>query len=318
MAQQTFEEARKTLVDLLTNLSFVKVVSVQKGANGIYTGEASNVFKKELVFFDKFGRSRTNLTVGPITLVQAALGLDHPSSIPSVGEILVGTSVPNTRKSHLSGVLRGWSSDAKPLYELLRILQFGTRKSEFENRSLLIQQGAIVGGLQKFRDEIYMLARIVLWKNVRPLQVLASTQETTLSLKVPATDVELLASKSTFISMPAKTFVEIISVKLSSPDILETFFEGVVLKEEPVQQPVQQPVYCAHTFVDQGPKQVCSLCKLEVFRPVSPESSRPAPQEMPAPFLSAPAAPAASYSPSKEYVAGYNPTSPTYSLESFD
>lgn len=36
-----------------------------------------------------------------MTLVQAPLGLDHPSSVPTIGELLVGTAVQNTRKSHL-------------------------------------------------------------------------------------------------------------------------------------------------------------------------------------------------------------------------
>ena len=321
MAQQTFEDARKTLVDLLTNLSFVKVVSVQKGPTGIYTGEASNLFKKELVFFDKFGRSRTHLTVGPITLVQAALGFDHPSSIPSVGEILVGTSVPNTRKSHLSGVLRGWSSDAKPLCELLRILQYGTKKSEFDNRSLLLQQAAIVGGLRTYRDEIYMLARLVLWKNVRPLQVLYSVQDPSVSLQVPATEIELLATKSTFISVPARTFVEIVSVKLSCPDILDQFLEGLKLPEVPPPAPLAPNPYCAHVFRQNGSKNICTLCSLECFRPVSPEMSpRPVREETYAPPEAPPEAAeeAQAYSPTKEYTAGYNPTSPTYSLESFE
>lgn len=264
MAQQTYDDARKTLTDLLSNLSFVKVVSIQKNAAGAYTGEASDLFKKEMVFFDKFGRSRMNLTIGPITLVQAALGFDHPSSMPSVGEILVGTSVGNTRKSHLTSVLRGWSSDAKPLFELLRILKFGTKKSEFDNRSLLIQQGAIVGGYQQYRDEIYMLARLILWKNVRPVQLLTSLQDPAIQLKVPATEVELMSAKSTYLSVPARTFVEIVSIKLSAPEILDAYLEGLVL-------PVN-PLTCVHTFVTAESKDICSVCKLERFRPKSPDA----------------------------------------------
>lgn len=79
------------------------------------------------VFFDKFGRCKGPLKMGPITLVQAPLGPDHPSSIPSVGELLIGSAVPNTRKSHLQYVLRGWCSSAQPLWELLRMIKYGTR-----------------------------------------------------------------------------------------------------------------------------------------------------------------------------------------------
>jgi hypothetical protein len=328
MAQQTYDDARKTLTDLLSNLSFVKVVSLQKNAAGAYTGEASDLFKKEMVFFDKFGRSRMNLTIGPITLVQAALGFDHPSSVPSVGEILVGTSVPNTRKSHLTGVLRGWSSDAKPLYELLRILKFGTKKSEFDNRSLLIQQGAIVGGHQKYRDEIYMLARMVLWKNVRPVQVLTSLQDPLITLREPASEPEVLSAKSTYLSVPARTFVEIVSIKLSAPEILDAYLSGLHL-------PVN-PMTCVHTFVSSEDREVCSTCKTERFRPKSPEvagaplhniytASKEAPKEAysprAAPIRIPPETTPVAYNPtSPGGIANpsYNPTSPTYSLESFD
>jgi hypothetical protein len=57
--------------------------------------------KPKTVFFDKFGRCKGPLKLGPITLVQAPLGADHPSSVPSVGELLIGSAVPNARKSHL-------------------------------------------------------------------------------------------------------------------------------------------------------------------------------------------------------------------------
>lgn len=313
MAQQTYDDARKTLTDLLSNLSFVKVVSIQKNAAGAYTGEASDLFKKEMVFFDKFGRSRTNLTIGPVTLVQAALGFDHPSSMPSVGEILVGTSVGNLRKSHLTSVLRGWSSDAKPLYELLRILKFGTRKSEFDNRSLLIQQGAIVGGYQHYRDEIYMLARLILWKNVRPVQILTSLQDPAIRLKEPATEAEVLSAKATYLSVPARTFVEIVSIKLSAPEILDAYLDGLVL-------PVN-PLTCVHTFVTEGDKDRCSVCKTERFRPKSPEIYAEAakPQMPPVPEAYSPRfAPIRVPNPTSPSTTPYNPTSPTYSLESFD
>ena len=66
-------------------------------------------------FFDKFSRFKGPLQFGPLTIVQAPLGPDHATSVPGVGEMLVGTPIANARKSHLKYVLRGWCSNAKPL-----------------------------------------------------------------------------------------------------------------------------------------------------------------------------------------------------------
>ena len=88
---------------------FVRVIDVRPNA-AHYMGEALEVPmghqdkdhpKTKTVFFDKFGRFKGPFKLGPITLVQAPLGADHPTSVPSVGELLIGSAVPNTRKSHL-------------------------------------------------------------------------------------------------------------------------------------------------------------------------------------------------------------------------
>lgn len=217
-----FDVARTNLCELLTNLSFVKVVAIQKNGTA-YTGEAVELFPpKRLAFFDKFGRTRGFLSVGPMTLTQAPMGFDHPSSVPSVGEVLVGTLVPNARKSHLSMVLRGWSSDAKCLSELYRLVKFGTKKSELENRSLLLQPAGFLPEFRPYKHEVYMVARMILWSNLRPLQVLASKQG--LVLKKPATEAEL--DVETYISIPALQFAQLVSIKLEDPEVLETFMEA--------------------------------------------------------------------------------------------
>lgn len=251
-AANTFDTARRNLDELMSGLTFLKVVCVQRtgtGAGASYTGEAVEVLgngqQKRLAFFDKFGRNRSFLTLGPITLSQAAMGFDHASSVPSVGEILVGTLVANTRKSHLAHVLRGWSSDAKPLQELARILRHGTKRSEFENRDILMQPAGLLPSTSShiscYRDEIYMLARVVLWGNLRPLQVLASVQDPLIELKVPASEAEKLAAKTVKISQAAKAFVETITVKLSCSDIMEAFDAGVTYKPEPPKFALENP-----------------------------------------------------------------------------
>lgn len=301
MEAATFRAAREALSELLGNLSFVKVVSIQKNGTS-YTGEAVEIFgSKRIAFFDKFGRTRGFLSVGPVTLTQAPFGLDHPSSIPSVGEVLVGTLVPNARKSHLSVVLRGWSSDAKPLSELYRIVKFGTKKSEFESRTLLLQPAAFVEQMKMYRDELYMLARIVLWKNLRPCQVLASTQGST--LKVPATEAEVLSAKSTFLSLPAQQFVELMSIKLADPTIMETFHDGLVPQVPQAATPLPAVYATISSAVPTSP----------VYNPTSPVYNPTSPVYAPYSPKSPAYCPTSPKSPKSP---AYCPTSPTESHKS--
>lgn len=242
-AVPSFEDARKSLDELLSNLTFLKVVAVQKN-NGSFTGEAVELGNsKRMAFFDKFGRARSFLSVGPLTLTQAPLGFDHATAVPGVGDIIVGVLVQNVRKSHLSHVLRGWSSDAKPLFELARMVRFGTKKSEFENRTLLLQPAGLLPLCAKYRDEIYCVARIVLWRNLRPLQVLASIQNADeFKLKEPASDAETTGARALKISVYASEFVELVAVKLASPDIIDVFADGFVPQEKKPPAPIERPV----------------------------------------------------------------------------
>jgi hypothetical protein len=199
-----------------------------------------------MAFFDKLTRARSYLTVGPITLTQAPMGYDHPSSVPTVGEILVGVLVPNTRKSfHLTHVLRGWSTDAKPLQELHRMLKYGTKKSEFQVRELLLQPAGILSrspeSIRMYRDDIYMIARIILWGNMRPLQVWANVEdEKKYKLDVEPTEAELLAASNLRISMSAMDFIETLSIKLNSDSLIDAFKKGLTIVEAPVEQPGQK------------------------------------------------------------------------------
>ena len=253
-ASTTFPIARKQIVDVLQSLSFVKVVSVQASPRGIYHGEAIEVQfrnskeKPKLVFFDKLGRSRNLLKIGPIQLAQAPLGLEHPSSVPTVGDFLVGSLVPNSRKSHLEFVLRGWSSDAKPLYELLRLLKFGTKMSEFEARTLLVQSSANLmqasEDIRKTRDDIYTMARIILWSSLRFLQV-KSHLETKLELKEVPSEVELLQATNLRLSLSAAEYIDTIVGKFSDDTVLDKFLEGFQVPEQvfPVKTEEEGPAF---------------------------------------------------------------------------
>lgn len=291
-AAPSFQEARKALVGILDNLSFVKVVSVQPARGGpagpaaasnalasSYNGEAVELSfrdakeRPKLVFFDKFGRARTLLKVGPITLAQAPLGHEHPSAVPTVGEVLVGSLVPNTRKCHLDHVLRGWSSDAKPLWELLRILKFGTKASEFEVRSILTQTCANLlqspPALKAVRDDIYMTARVILWGSVRPLQVLASMQTPGCALMEPANEAEIEAAKSLRISSTALDFMDALTMKLNDVTLSEALTNGLILPVS-APEPVHEPVPVQGWLVN-------SAWASNVSAPAAAPPSKPAP-----------------------------------------
>jgi hypothetical protein len=238
----SFHDARRALVDILDSFCFVKVVSVQHGQQTgqqqSFHGEAVETNfrdareRPKLVFFDKFGRTKGLMRIGPIQIAQAPLGPDHPSAVPTAGDFLMGSAVPNQRKGPQEFVLRGWTSNAKPLWELLRILKFGTRASEFECRSLLVQSCSTLqqaSDLHKsVRDDIYMAARIVLWKTLRPLQVLAS-QQSGASLLEPATEAEKLQAASIRIGCTAMDFIDGLTLKLNDSGISECFGEGLTM-----------------------------------------------------------------------------------------
>lgn len=249
----TFKDCRQFLTTTLDGLSFLQVVCVQtSGAAAAYTGEAIEILAREsrekpkLVFFDKFGRSRGQFIVGPIHLTQAPLGLDHSSSVPTVGEILVGSLVPNTRKSHLEHVLRGWSSDSRPLQELHRILKFGTRYHELEMRSQLTQSSCMLmqcpENLKKSRDDIFMTARVILWGNLRPLQVLASLQyKERYELIEKASHEEIEMAQAIKITLSAIEFIDALIAKFPDVNLSESFLRG--LTEKAVLQTWNQPAW---------------------------------------------------------------------------
>jgi hypothetical protein len=324
----SFKDARQALVSTLENLSFVKVVSIQEGlVNKSYTGEAVELQFREtrdrpkLVFFDKFGRCRSLLKIGPIQIAQAPMGLDHASSVPTVGEILVGSLVPNTRtKSHMDHVLRGWSSDAKPLKELLRILKFGTKASEFECRTLLIQPSCLLmqcpAAMKKSRDDIYMTARIILWASLRPLQILCTLEDPLkYSLKAPCNDEELAQAKGLKISCKAVEFIDLLVIKLCDSNLSEAFLDG--LEVMPIPEPVPYNPYSTmlpmYTTAIYNPKAVRSStppvdlsysAESPVYRPTSPVYRPTSPAYMPTSPAYVPTSPV------------YVPTSPVYVPES--
>jgi hypothetical protein len=299
-ASATFLTSRKALTSMLDNLSFISVVSVQVNASS-FIGEGVEIHfrhdkeKPKSVFFDKFGRNKSSLIVGPIHLCQPPLGHDHPSMIPTVGEILVGSLVPNTRKSHLQFVLRGWSSDAKPLKELLRVLKFGTKSTEFEMRSSLIQPSALLmmapDSIKKSRDDIYMTARIILWASIRPLQVLAAEEEPAkFALKKEASKDEIDQAKSIKITMKASEFIDSLVFKLADQDLSDAFTEGLEIKKVEYDPSAYVPGQFSQFYSAPAP--------YPEYKPQSPQYAPASPEY----------APASPYAPTSPV----NPPSPPY------
>ena len=85
--------------------------------------------------------------------------------------------------------------------------------------------------LQAHRDEIYMLARMILYGNLRPLQILATTQNKGLSLKKEANEAEVLASNQTRLGKSATDFLDLCIIKLNCSQLQEDFMEGLNVDE---------------------------------------------------------------------------------------
>jgi hypothetical protein len=212
---------------------------------------------KERVFFDKGGRLRYNATfdIGPCKLIDAAWGRDHSSASPQIGDILIGVLEPNEKsgKGKPSKILRSWSRHGKIVLELSRIVEFGTAVKELDTRKLLRQTecdmmqqvfamralGAAAGMNQNSgkegdmeqnvinaADDFWMLARIVLWGNLRPFCVMHFMQSTNIQCKEPPTAVELSAVSTVKISCSAYEFISSIAFKLEDPEILNDFVEN--------------------------------------------------------------------------------------------
>lgn len=226
--QRGFEMTRRKLVEMLAQFTFMRVTVVTFPECALRTGrhfqgEAVEVFpgkhshsQPRTAFFSRFARGNGLSFFGVCQLVDCPISLDHPSAIPQVGDILVGACL-KTAKGKLPYELRGWSNNAKPLLELARIAQFGTRMSEKELATLLKQPGCSLAKiflrlnenkpldpanafeqrqrLQTARnnvlatDDFWALARIVCFAKLE--------EDATLQISVPFNDmVETIAMKT--------------------------------------------------------------------------------------------------------------------------
>ena len=152
--QRGFETTRRKLVETLAAFTFMRVTVVtfppctmRSGTH--FQGEAIEVFPGKhhrtaprTAFFSRFARGQGFSVLGTVSIVDAPMGPNHTTAIPQIGDILIGSLVDAKKGGKIPHELRGWSNNAKPLLELARIVQFGSRMSEKELAALLKQPGS--------------------------------------------------------------------------------------------------------------------------------------------------------------------------------
>jgi hypothetical protein len=289
---KTYGVARQKLNGILKEFALCKVSEIIKveskdGKPSYYHGTAITQSNSrfhsnpEKVFFDKGGRLRnqSNMEIGPCKLIDAAWGRDHFSSMPQVGDILIGVLEPNTRQgksARLPNVLRSWSRHGKIIMELSRIVEFGTSMSEFETRKILKQAECSfashqMGGsiLDTSSDDFWMLARLILWGNMRAFTVLHFCQ-TTQKCKDEPSGLEMEAAKDIKISLSAYEFITSISFRLEDPEILNDFLSSFVHEEKKGTPPYNAPPqneYCPASSYAYGVNTVANHAANSVGNP---------------------------------------------------
>jgi hypothetical protein len=200
--------------------------------------------------------------------LDAAWGRDHPSALPQIGDILIGVLESNAgghgekSKSRIPKVLRSWSRHGKIIMELSRMVEFGTSVSEFDSRSILRQnecamvdqaRAAASLGVNVFSvrsgassaDDFWMLARLILWGNVRPLVVLHSI-ETGCKCKTEPTSAERIASSELKLSCSAYDFLSGLAFKLEDYELMKDFTDALDIAVPAVAPPLPPAPTFAH------------------------------------------------------------------------
>ena len=263
---KSYPQARKRLSELLKGFAFVEVHEVNivpasttkpEFFHGCAITVSNSKFckeRQERVFFDKGSRLRYNNTfdIGPCKLLDAAWGRDHRSAIPQIGDILIGVLEDNPRQptksnvNRMSKILKGWSRHGKIILELSRINEFGTAHGEFELRDLLRQRESemseqfsasqSIGQLYELgrgikkppgADDFWMLGRIILWGNIRPLVVLHASERNLRCMDEPS-DAEISASAQLKLSCSAYDFISQLSFRLEDACILKDFHASFI------------------------------------------------------------------------------------------
>jgi hypothetical protein len=267
-AAPSFAVARRALFEMLSQYCFGKIVElVEMPAtdtrlsffhgkvlivnNSYFTNaknQNQNQSKPEQLFFDKAGRQKSMISIGPMKLIDTVYGHGHKNSVPQLGEILIGLKVENTNEKRSKTqpfIFRSWSMNGKVMLDLFRMVQYGTKMSDLEIRpmfrqgagavaqkildaskdSLPFEQKVSMCKCVKAVDDIYIVAKMILWGNMRLLTVLHCLQ-TDSTLNQTATDAEIDAASDLKLSANALEFVQGISQKLNDDSIMKYFTDS--------------------------------------------------------------------------------------------
>jgi hypothetical protein len=304
-----------------------------------------------------------NFLGGAVRLADAPRGPHDATSIPSAGDILVGTPEATLRRDgprdgprngprdgprdgsreSTALLLKTWHGGAKPLQELARVVRYGTQLTAAQLRDVLRQPGAAAAerflaacaddpvratgtaGLYERRtredalsmtraaDDIWMVARVVLYGNVRALAYLHVCQIGRGECLSPK---QRLEAEGLRLSLPARAFINVLTERLDSPDIATAFSDAVHLLVpdglKPAASPPSlpsQPSLAFHTSKDQ--LVAAFLSSNCASAPVSPSYTPASPSYTPASPVYAPSSPV--YAPSSPV---YAPSSPVYAPSS--
>lgn len=271
-AAPSFAVARRALFEILSQYCFGKIVELVEmpatdtrlsffhgkvlivnnsyftNANTKNQNEKQNQSKPEQLFFDKAGRQKSMISIGPMKLIDTVYGFGHKNSVPQLGEILIGLKVENTNEKRSKTqpyIFRSWSMNGKVMLDLFRMVQYGTKMSDLEIRPMFRQgAGAVAQKMMdaskdslpfeqkvsmckcvKAVDDIYIVAKMILWGNMRLLTVLHCLQSDSF-LNQTATDAEIDAASDLKLSANALEFVQGISQKLNDDSIMNHFTES--------------------------------------------------------------------------------------------
>lgn len=281
--QKGFEATRRRLVEALQQVSFVKICVVTFPESTVragqhFQGEAVEVFpgrthaQPRTCFFSRFGRGfGSSQILGSFSLIDCPFDVAHSTAIPQIGDILIGSLSP-AKKGKIPFELRGWSNNAKPLLELARVLQFGTRMGEHELKNLLKQPASASANMYlrlnqnmpeahkaaarksvEAQDDLWCLARMVCFG-------------------------KLEEDKTLKISRPYVELVDALVIKYGDEEMLEAWTK--LRPQEYSPEPENYGGYGAPVFS---------------YTPPAPEYAHPAYAYAPAPAYAPPSAP--SYAP---------------------
>ena len=286
--------------------------------------------KPEHLFFDKSGRQKSMISVGPAKLIDCIYGREHKNSVPQLGEILIGLKVENAdeKKSKLSPfVFRSWSMNGKLMLELSRMVQYGTKMSDLELRPMFRQIGGciaqkilnssplndnlILKQSAKCIDDFYVLIKMILWGNMRLLAVMYSLQSNANLVSI-ASVAEIDAALDLKISCNAFEYVQSMSTKLQDETITTSFldlFSNLNSNDVEPSQTYTSPSSSSQTYTSPSSSS---------NRPLSSTSNMETAQYNPSSPVYPPST--AQYNPSSpvypQSTVEYNPSSPVYPISS--